>query len=723
MMTSRNAATQSRRAVMTHERNDFHPTGPDCRKDLCDGIVMDFGTSCKGGCGEDDEFVRTLQPGGRTDVRLHERVTNCGDATAMSGQGLRDMKKQANKTMRASGVDAKQAAPGGGWMWGVGIAALAVAIGFSMMLVTRHLRGIELPGCGAGSACDEAAKSVWGSVPGLGVSTASVGLTFFVAMLVWWVIARGVGTWLKRLALVGALASAVFVGVMLTHGWVCVYCLGAHLANFVFVGSAWMLGRQYRFADGLRGPVMAIGTGALMFGSLASWESKVRVEQAAKAKAEAAKSVEAMKQASKEPAKAAENVASATSGTSVTEEKPVAPAASEKPFEGRYRMGNEEAAIRIVFLTDYQCPDCKIMESQLKRVMGMGLDVAVSSKHFPLSKTCNPNMPTDMHPDACFGAYAAEAAGELGGVSAFWQMHEWLFARDGKFTPADVVAFGNSIGVDGVKLRTLMDSALIQQRVKDDISEGEKLGLRNTPMIFVNGVELRGWMAPDSLVNAVQQLAASNPPKRSARADKPPLAEARVMEIFASEPVVVVPTQLQRFSLGPADAKHRVVVVGDYQEPATAEVDGVIRGLIGSGASVRYSYAHFPVNQTCNPEMTFTRYEASCNAAKLVEAAGVAGGEKAFWAAHAWAFANRATPANLSAANLATAISASTGVSAEILQQAMAGPDGAAMIAADAKAAKGLGLTGLPAIYVDGKLVREWKVSGKSVLAEMLASE
>jgi protein-disulfide isomerase len=72
---------------------------------------------------------------------------------------------------------------------------------------------------------------------------------------------------------------------------------------------------------------------------------------------------------------------------------------------------------------------------------------------------------------------------------------------------------------------------------------------------------------------------------------------------------------------------------------------------------------------------------------------------------------------------LATAISASTGVSAEILQQAMAGPDGAAMIAADAKAAKGLGLTGLPAIYVDGKLVREWKVSGKSVLAEMLASE
>ena len=58
MMTSRNAATQSRRAVMTHERNDFHPTGPDCRKDLCDGIVMDFGTSCKGGCGEDDEFVR-----------------------------------------------------------------------------------------------------------------------------------------------------------------------------------------------------------------------------------------------------------------------------------------------------------------------------------------------------------------------------------------------------------------------------------------------------------------------------------------------------------------------------------------------------------------------------------------------------------------------------------------------------------------------------------------
>jgi hypothetical protein len=98
--------------------------------------------------------------------------------------------------------------------------------------------------------------------------------------------------------------------------------------------------------------------------------------------------------------------------------------------------------------------------------------------------------------------------------------------------------------------------------------------------------------------------------------------------------------------------------VGDYEEPGTAEADASVRELMAGGASIRYSFAHFPVNQTCNPEMTFTRYQNSCTASRLVEAAGALGGNEAFWAAHAWAFAKRTTPANLTAANLAQTIGA-----------------------------------------------------------------
>ncbi len=618
---------------------------------------------------------------------------------------------------------------GMGRLRAVGTIALVVAAAASLMLVAGHLRAVALPGCGPGSPCDQAAKSVWGKVPVANVSTAAAGAAYFLGMLAWWLgLGAGVGAsrTLRTVSTVGLLGSLMFVIVMFAEGWACKYCLAAHAANLIFVACVYISARGAPIGLDTRGLAMAGGAGAIALGLLASVESNQRRKLEAEAKREAAASVEAMKANAQQPAlvvtpPATDATAQTGNAQATTTNTPTADAAAAKPFEGRYRKGPRDAAIRVVMLTNYPCPDCKIMEGQLSRLMAMqpALDMAVSIKHFPLSTVCNPNLPRDMHPDACFGAFAAEAAGELGGVEAFWQTHLWLFERSGRFTPQDVIAHGNSIGLDGLKLRQLMDDPRIQQRVKDDIAEGEALGLRNTPMIFINGVELRGWMAPDALVNAVTQLAASNPPKRDASSDKPPKAEQRMMEIYAAEPVRTMPTQFDRFVMGPANGATRVVIVGDYEEPGTAEADATVRELMAGGANIRYSFAHFPVNQTCNPEMTFTRYQNSCTAARLVEAAGALGGDDAFWAAHAWAFANRTTPANLTAANLAETIGATTGLTAEALTQAMQGAS--ANIAADAKAAKALGITGLPAVFIDGKLAREWKLRDRNLLPQMLS--
>lgn len=599
----------------------------------------------------------------------------------------------------------------------VGCVALAIAIACSLMLVAGHMQAVALPGCGPGSPCDQAAKSVWGKVPLTGISTAALGAAYFAGMLTWWLTSRG-GTTIRLVATLGGLLSLLFVAVMFAEGWACKYCLAAHAGNFVFIICTWLAARRSAPGFDKRGAIMSIGTAAIALGVLASIESNHRKKQEALAKADAAKSIEAVKTAATQPTPAP--LAQPTTPAQPAQPQPAPTTTNAQPaFEGRYRLGNELAAIRIVFLTDYQCPDCKIMEGQLKRALASGADIAVSIKHFPISTLCNPNVPQDMHPDACYGAFAAEAAGELGGTEAFWKVHHWLFERDGKFTPADIIAFGATIGLDGTKLRALMDSPTIQQRVKDDIAQGEQLGLRQTPMIFINGVELRGWMAPESLVLAVEQLAASNLPQRSARDDKPPLAEQRMLEIFAAEPRVPLPAQFDRYATGPAAAQHRIVIVGDYLEPNTKQIDAEVRQLIASGTSIRYSFAHFPVSSACNPEMTFTRYQ-SCDVARLVEAAGIIGGNDAFWAAHAWAFANSTAPANHNAAHLASVIGTTTGITAETLQQSIATQEPAANIIADAKAAKALGLTSLPAIYLDGKLVREWKLRDKSLLPQLL---
>jgi protein-disulfide isomerase len=612
----------------------------------------------------------------------------------------------------------------------IGAAALTIAAIASLVLVAGHLQAVALPGCGPGSPCDQAAKSVWGKVPFTQVSTAALGAAYFIGMLSWWLGACASRT-LRTVATIGMLASVLYVVVMIAEGWACKYCLAAHIANAIFVACVFWGSRGSPRGIDVRGIALAGGAGAIALGLLATIETNQRKKLEAAAKQQAAQSVEAMKAASQapgtitppgtQPSTAGEQPANAPS-TQTSPPKPAAGTQSRAtvPFEGRFRKGPAEAAIRIVMLTDYQCPDCKIMEGQLSRLLAAQppLDIAVSIKHFPLSTMCNPSVQRDMHPDACFGAYAAEAAGDLGGADAFWQTHNWLFARDGKFTPQDIVTHGNAIGIDGLTLRQLMDDPRVQQRVKNDIEEGQQLGLRNTPMIFINGVELRGWMAPDALVNAVTQLAATNPPKRSAASDRPPLAEQRTLEIYANEPVLTLPAQFERFVMGPQTSPLRVVIIGDYQEPGTAEADATVRELLASGANVRYSFAHFPVSQACNPEMTFTRHEHACTAARLVEAAGTLGGPDAFFAAHAWAFANRTTPANLTAANLAQTIGESTGLTADALTQAATSSD--ATIAADARASKALGITGLPAVYINGKLVREWKLRDKNLLPQLL---
>src|SRR5438477_507766 len=57
--------------------------------------------------------------------------------------------------------------------------------------------------------------------------------------------------------------------------------------------------------------------------------------------------------------------------------------------------------------------------------------------------------------------------------------------------------------------------------VREDVEEGSRLGLTQTPMIFVDGVELRGWSAPDALAQAVRAAVEHPAPDRAdAAADR-----------------------------------------------------------------------------------------------------------------------------------------------------------------------------------------------------------
>src|SRR5262245_47386340 len=108
----------------------------------------------------------------------------------------------------------------------LGIVLLLAAIGATAMLVWQHITGFAIPGCGPGSACAELAGSAWGKVPGIGWPVSHVGLAYFVAVLIGWLVSRaGLGPTFRNLIRLGGSISLMFIGVMAAKGHFCRYCL------------------------------------------------------------------------------------------------------------------------------------------------------------------------------------------------------------------------------------------------------------------------------------------------------------------------------------------------------------------------------------------------------------------------------------------------------------------------------------------------------------------
>src|ERR1041384_4251791 len=94
------------------------------------------------------------------------------------------------------------------WLWVAGLASLLVGTAASGMLVLEHFGAMELPGCGHGSPCAQAAASVYGRIPGVKIPTSFVGLAYFAAVLVGWLGARdGLSAAARWTARLGALIS------------------------------------------------------------------------------------------------------------------------------------------------------------------------------------------------------------------------------------------------------------------------------------------------------------------------------------------------------------------------------------------------------------------------------------------------------------------------------------------------------------------------------------
>jgi protein-disulfide isomerase len=87
-----------------------------------------------------------------------------------------------------------------------------------------------------------------------------------------------------------------------------------------------------------------------------------------------------------------------------------------------------------------------------------------------------------IHPHAFKAAEAAHCAGEQG---RYWEMHDRLFAHHRGLTAADLPGHAQAVGLDGAKFQSCLQAGRHAARVRRDLSEGQKAGVRGTPSFFL----------------------------------------------------------------------------------------------------------------------------------------------------------------------------------------------------------------------------------------------
>ncbi|MFQ5412419.1 MAG: DsbA family protein, partial [Phycisphaerae bacterium] len=656
-----------------------------------------------------------------------------------------------------------------------GVLCLVAAVAATFVLVLSHVEGISMPGCGQGGGCAEAAASAWGKVPGIGKNgwpVSFLGFAYFSGLLVAWLSASGgVPALLRYLVRFGVLISLMFIVVLIVQRHLCIYCLASHAANIAF----WIILERVRVrpASPIRLPVIVTVIFLLLSAGLYGVDSEKTRAFHAEQEKERQESVKQMIASNKEKARAAQAAANRESKPEPERTTPPAPVAQAAPpsstqppppmanpdstsvgahpnqpnpapvagpatpqddrpwtggFTGRYRLGPEKAAIRIVMISDYQCIDCQRLEPQFMKYVEEHDNISFSMKHFPMCADCNPNFRTrNIHPNACWAAYAAEAAGIMGGNETFWKMHSWLFERKGSFTSEELQQAVFEFGLQWDEFVKILDSDLVRKPVAANVKEAIWLGLYFTPMVFINGVEFKGVFVPNAVQRTMKQLLAENPEPLTAEWDQPPPAVDKCVSDWQAQYVRHHAPDRQRWPKGPDDAPVKIVMWGDFQEKYTAIADQAVRDwMAGKEGDVIYTFRHFPFNQECNPVVSVDRHPMACLASRAAEAAGILAGIDGYWKMHAWLMANQE---GLNEAALRAA-AVEMGFDPTALFSAMNDPQIAFAIEEDCRAAKSTPKTsmrasflwraGIPTIYINEKVVPRWRLQDRIVIHRIL---
>jgi protein-disulfide isomerase len=146
-----------------------------------------------------------------------------------------------------------------------------------------------------------------------------------------------------------------------------------------------------------------------------------------------------------------------------------------------HARGGDDALLVIEY-ADFECPYCaalsiRLADRPLRRVF----------RHFPVRSS---------HPRALPAACAAEAAGLQG---RFWEMHDSLFADQGRLEDPHLWDRARTLGLDLERFDADRRSEGVLARVGRDFQSGVRAGVVTTPTLFAGAVKLAGQIEDQAI--------------------------------------------------------------------------------------------------------------------------------------------------------------------------------------------------------------------------------
>ncbi len=369
-------------------------------------------------------------------------------------------------------------------------------------------------------------------------------------------------------------------------------------------------------------------------------------------------------------------------------------------------LGPATAPVTVVMFADYQCPFCgrgwKTVSELLKLYPGK---IRFVYKHYPLP----------MHPRGRVAAEAALCVMKQKGLAAFWKFHRRAYTHHEDLSDAKLAEDAKAVGADPAAVKKCYTDGTQRALLTRDLKLGTSLGVSGTPAFFINGKKLSGAQPLDAFKTAYADAL-----KRAEAAIKSGVKPADVYQHLikdgATKPVYLkgkgpssardpqdppeldpkvafrIPVTRNDAAEGPADALVTIVVFADFQCPACAVASQRLAQLRKDfPKDVRVVYRHHPLPMHSDAQL----------AAEAALAVRAQKGDKGFFAYHDKLYANQQDLSRPALERMAKEL----GVDMARFKKDLDAHTFKAAVERDAKFAQQMGMTGTPALYINGKVI------------------